>query len=73
MSLLLAAPPTATDVGTGVLPSISLVFFVALFLGIGAWLVFSSRDRWAKDASIPLRDAPVEPRGAAEPRKEDRR
>lgn len=65
MSLLLSASPLASsDAGSALLPIISLVFFVALFLGISAWLLWSRRDRWAKDASIPLHDAPVEPRGA---------
>lgn len=34
----------------------SLFFFIALFLGIVARLVFSRPQRWKEDAQIPLRE-----------------
>ena len=35
---------------------LSLLFFLALFLGIVARLVFSRSQRWKEDAQIPLKD-----------------
>ena len=35
---------------------LSLLFFLALFLGIVARLIFSRSTRWKEDAQIPLED-----------------
>lgn len=35
---------------------LSLLFFLVLFLGIVARLVFSRSQRWKEDAQIPLND-----------------
>ena len=35
---------------------LSLLFFLVLFLGIVARLVFSRSQRWKDDAQIPLKD-----------------
>lgn len=35
---------------------LSLLFFLVLFLGIVARLVFSRSQRWKEDAQIPLKD-----------------
>ena len=35
---------------------LSLLFFLALFLGIVARLIFSRSLRWKEDAQIPLKD-----------------
>lgn len=35
---------------------LSLLFFLVLFLGIVARLVFSRSKRWKEDAQIPLKD-----------------
>lgn len=61
MSTLLAAASPAPE-GSGLLPSISLVIFVTLFVGILLFLVLTRKERWAKDARIPLEPDPVEPR-----------
>lgn len=58
--LLLAA--TAMLAADGTVGTIALVFFLALFLGIVLWLIFSNSARWQRDAEIPLQDDPVEPR-----------
>ena len=43
---------------------LSLIFFLALFLGIVARLVFSRSPRWKEDAQIPLKET-VEMEGDA--------
>lgn len=69
--VLAAAPPSGAEVaatetsGYGFWPTVSMLFFIAVFLGVVAWLIFSNKERWARDASIPLSEAPVEPRSAA--------
>lgn len=59
-----AAPAESPSGGGSVWPLVSLVFFVALFVLMLAWLLFSRKERWARDASIPLSEEPVEPRRA---------
>jgi len=66
--MLAAAPAASADAaapvssGVGFWPTASMLFFIAVFLGVVAWLVFSKKERWARDASIPLSESPVEPR-----------
>lgn len=57
-----AAPDEVPDAGGSVWPLVSLVFFVTLFALMIAWLLLSRKERWARDASIPLSEEPVEPR-----------
>jgi cbb3-type cytochrome oxidase subunit 3 len=57
------AAPAASD--AGLWPTVSMLFFLAVFLGVIAWLIFSKKERWARDASIPLSETPVEPRSSA--------
>ena len=45
-----------------VLPVMSLLIFLSLFLALVAWLVFTPSARWMRDARIPLEEPPVEPR-----------
>ena len=74
--VLAAAPPSGAEAAVtessagGFWPIVSMLFFIAVFLGVVAWLIFSKKDRWARDASIPLSEAPVEPRSSA--REEER-
>lgn len=56
------APIVAMLAADGTIGTIALVFFLALFVGIVLWLVFSNSSRWKRDAEIPLHEDPVEPR-----------
>jgi len=47
---------------SGTVGTVALLFFLALFIGIVLWLSLSKSDRWKRDADIPLKDEPVEPR-----------
>jgi cbb3-type cytochrome oxidase subunit 3 len=52
-----------------VLPIVSLIFFLALFLGVVLWLLLTKRSRWEADARIPLDDGP-DPVTPREPRRQ---
>jgi hypothetical protein len=41
-----------------VLPIVSLLFFLALFVGVVLWLLLGSKARWEADSRIPLDDGP---------------
>jgi hypothetical protein len=46
----------------GVLPTLSLIAALLLFVSIVAWVfVVVPRATWQQDARIPLEDAPVDP------------
>lgn len=53
---------------TGFWPSLSLIVFLLLFVGMLVWLFVVPSARWSHDARMPLEDAPVQARS-----KEDRR
>ena len=46
----------------GMLPTLSMLIFLSLFLGLLAWQFLTPTARWRRDARIPLEEAPIEPR-----------
>lgn len=44
---------------SGLWPSVSLIVFLLLFIGMLVWLFVVPSTRWARDARMPLEDAPV--------------
>ena len=45
---------------SGLWPSMSLIIFLVLFIGMLAWLFLVPSARWKRDARMPLEDAPLE-------------
>jgi len=43
---------------SSILPIVSLIFFLGLFLGVVLWLLLGGKARWDADARIPLDDGP---------------
>jgi hypothetical protein len=43
-------------------PTLALVIFFAAFLAVLAWVLCTPISRWQRDASMPLREQPVESR-----------
>ena len=52
---------------SSLLPIVSLLFFLGLFVGVVLWLFLTRKSRWDADARIPLDDGPnpVTPRRAS--------
>jgi hypothetical protein len=48
--------------GGGLMPTVSLVLALALFVSIVAWVFVVPKSSWQRDAEIPLDDARVDAR-----------
>lgn len=57
MTMTTSTQLAATSLGA----QIALVVFLALFLGVVAWLWIVPKKRWNRDARLPLDDAPRAP------------
>ena len=60
MNVLFAAP---VMLASATWPTVSLVVFLSLFVGIVAYVFIVPKSVWAKDAQIPLEDSTVTSRG----------
>jgi cbb3-type cytochrome oxidase subunit 3 len=72
MTVVLLAADGGTPGSGGLLPTLSLIAALLLFVSIVAWVfVVVPRATWQRDARIPLEDAPVDPVATRDSRSND--